>query len=82
MTRKHLPKGLDDRARDQNRPKAGQIRQKRADTQVGTLRKEYGDDIAKSYRSVTYLEPQRHGPEPPSVDQRLAEVAAQPPEIH
>jgi hypothetical protein len=55
MTKKHLPRGLDDRARDQNPPKAGQIREKRADTQVGTLRKEYGDDFAKGYRTDTHL---------------------------
>ena len=55
MTPKHLPRGLDHRARDQYPPKAGQIREKRADTQIGTLRKEYGDDFAKGYRSDTHL---------------------------
>jgi hypothetical protein len=55
VTKKHLPRGLDNRARDQNPPKAGQIREKRADTLVGTLRQEYGDDFAKGYRSDTHL---------------------------
>jgi hypothetical protein len=48
--------GLDNRARDQNPPKAGQIREKRADTLVGTLRKEYGEDFAKGYRADTHLD--------------------------
>jgi hypothetical protein len=49
---KHYPKGLDGRERDQS----GQIREKRGDTLVGTLRKEYGDKFAKGYRSDTKLE--------------------------
>lgn len=44
MTKK-LPRGLDDRTRDQNPPKAGEIRQKRGDTLVGTLRDEYGSNL-------------------------------------
>jgi hypothetical protein len=56
VTKHHLPRGLDHRTtRNQNPPKAGQIREKRADTQVGTLRKEYGDHFAKGYRSDTHL---------------------------
>lgn len=55
MAHRHLPRGLDGRTRDQNPPKAGEIRQKRADTLVGTLRKEYGDGFAESYRSDTKL---------------------------
>jgi hypothetical protein len=51
MSDKHYPKGLDGRERD----KDGQIREKRGDTRVGTLRKEYGDDFAKGYRSDTKL---------------------------
>jgi len=47
MTQKHYPKGLDGRMRDSN----GQIREKRADTKIGTLGKEYGDDFAKGYRA-------------------------------
>lgn len=49
---KHYPKGLDGRQRD----KDGEIREKRGDTQVGTLRKEYGENFAKGYRSDTKLE--------------------------
>ena len=49
---KHFPKGLDNRQRDQN----GEIREKRGDTLVSTLRKEYGDSFAKGYRSDTKLE--------------------------
>jgi len=37
--------------RDQN----GEIRQKRKDTKVETLRKTYGDDFAKGYRSDAKL---------------------------
>jgi hypothetical protein len=55
VTKRPLPRGLDDRTRGQNPPKAGQIREKRADTQVGTLRKEYGEHFAKGYRSDTHL---------------------------
>ena len=43
MATKHFQKGLDNRMRDQN----GEIRQKRKDTKVETLRKTYGDDLAK-----------------------------------
>lgn len=44
-----MPKqpGLDGRHRDQN----GEIDKKRSDTQVGSLRKIYGDDFAKGRRS-------------------------------
>jgi HTH-type transcriptional regulator/antitoxin HigA len=50
MTR-HFPRGLDNRMRDRD----GEIRQKRSDTLVGTLRKEYGDNFAQGYRSDTKL---------------------------
>jgi hypothetical protein len=43
--------GLDDRHRDQG----GEIRRKNSNTLVRTLRKEYGDDFAKGYRSDTQL---------------------------
>ena len=49
---KHYPRGLDGRQRDQN----GEIREKRGDTRVATLRKEYGPDFAKGFRSDTKLE--------------------------
>jgi predicted DNA binding CopG/RHH family protein len=48
-TPNHL--GLDGRSRDMN----GEIRKKRSDTLVGTLRGEYGDTVAKGYRSDTKL---------------------------
>ena len=43
--------GLDDRHRDRD----GEIHRKRSDTLVGTLRKEYGPEVAKGYRSDTKL---------------------------
>jgi hypothetical protein len=48
---KHYPKGLDDRQRDHD----GEIRHKRRDTLVGTLREIYGDKFAAGYRSDTKL---------------------------
>jgi hypothetical protein len=52
---KHYPKGLDDRQRDSHTPKAGEIREKRGDTLVRTLRQEYGPDFAPGVRSDTKL---------------------------
>ena len=52
MSNKHYPRGLDNRERD----RSGQIREKRGDTLVRTLRQEYGDNFAKGYRSDTKLE--------------------------
>jgi hypothetical protein len=43
--------GLDDRHRD----KDGEIHRKRSDTLVGTLRKEYGPEVAKGCRSDAKL---------------------------
>jgi len=43
--------GLDDRCRDRD----GEIRHKRSDTLVGTLRGTYGPDFAKGYRSDAKL---------------------------
>lgn len=43
--------GLDDRWRDLD----GEIRRKRSDTLVGTLRKEYGSDFLPQYRSDAKL---------------------------
>jgi hypothetical protein len=51
MAQKHYSKGLDDRMRD----KDGEIRKKRDDTKVGTLRDTYGSDFASDYRSDTKL---------------------------
>jgi len=44
--------GLDDRSRDLD----GEIRHKRGDTLVGTLRKTYGPDFAPGVRSDTRLD--------------------------
>lgn len=51
MTTKHFPKGLDGRMRDHD----GEIRKKRSDTKIETLRQIYGDDFAKGYRSDAHL---------------------------
>ncbi|HJP70048.1 MAG TPA: hypothetical protein VJ846_14220 [Sphingomicrobium sp.] len=48
---KHYACGLDGRMRDQN----GEIRKKRSDTLVRTLREEYGDGFASGYRSDAKL---------------------------
>jgi len=48
---RHFPKGLDDRMRDSS----GEIRKKRSDTLVGTLRREYGESFAEGYRSDAKL---------------------------
>jgi len=45
-------RGLDDRSRDLD----GEIRHKRGDTLVGTLRKAYGPDFAPGVRSDTRLD--------------------------
>lgn len=47
-----MSEGLDGRQRDEN----GQIREKRGDTLVGTLRQEYGPEFAQGYRSDTKLQ--------------------------
>ena len=44
---KHYPTGLDGRMRDRD----GEIRKKRDDTLVETLRKEYGEGFAPGYRA-------------------------------
>ncbi|MDR5812066.1 hypothetical protein QCE62_00500 [Caballeronia sp. LZ033] len=49
---KHYPKGLDGRQRDAN----GEIRQKRGDTLVRTLRREYGEGFAPGIRSDARLD--------------------------
>nr|WP_084462160.1 hypothetical protein [Bradyrhizobium sp. WSM1417] len=49
---KHCKPGLDDRCRDLD----GEIRQKRGDTLVGTLRKSYGPDFAAGVRSDMRLD--------------------------
>ena len=51
MMTKHFSKGLDGRQRDRD----GEIRHKRSDTLVGTLRDEYGQNFAPGYRSDATL---------------------------
>jgi len=51
MTKRSCDTGLDNRCRDGD----GEIRHKRSDTLVGTLRETYGDDFAKGYRSDAKL---------------------------
>jgi hypothetical protein len=49
---KHCNDGLDNRCRDLD----GEIRRKRGDTQVGTLRQTYGPDFAPCVRSDMRLD--------------------------
>jgi hypothetical protein len=49
---RHCDAGLDDRCRDTD----GEIRRKRGDTLVGTLRKTYGSDFAPGVRSDMRLD--------------------------
>jgi hypothetical protein len=51
MAKRHFPTGLDGRMRDHD----GEIRKKRSDTKVDTLRDIYGPDFAKGYRSDATL---------------------------
>lgn len=51
MAKKHYTTGLDHRMRDHD----GEIRKKRRDTLVGTLRETYGPEFAKGYRSDAKL---------------------------
>lgn len=52
MSKDHCNTGLDDRCRDRD----GEIRQKRGDTLVGTLRKTYGDGFAPGVRADMRLD--------------------------
>jgi len=51
VAKKHFPVGLDHRMRDHD----GEIRKKRSDTKVETLRDTYGPDFAKGYRADAKL---------------------------
>ena len=51
MSKRNCNTGLDNRCRDTD----GEIRHKRSDTRVGTLRETYGSDFAKGYRSDAKL---------------------------
>jgi hypothetical protein len=48
---RHYPKGLDGRMQDEN----GEIRKKRSDTLMKTLRREYGPNFAQGYRADAKL---------------------------
>jgi hypothetical protein len=52
MGNRHCHTGLDDRCRDHD----GEIRQKRGDTLVWTLRKTYGPEFAPGVRSDARLD--------------------------
>jgi len=56
MASKQFPKGLDDRQRDLN----GEIRQKRGDTLIKTLRKEYGEGFLPGVRADARLDTVLH----------------------
>ncbi len=51
MSNKHYPTGLEHRMRDHD----GEIRKKRSDTLIGTLRETYGPQFAKGYRADAKL---------------------------
>lgn len=51
MAKRDCNSGLDNRCRDND----GEIRHKRSDTLVGTLRQSYGEDFARDYRSDAKL---------------------------
>ena len=52
MAKQHCNTGLDNRCRDED----GEVRRKRGDTLVGTLRNTYGEDFAHGYRSDARLD--------------------------
>ncbi len=51
MSKRDCNTDLDNRCRDND----GEIRQKRSDTLLGTLRGTYGEDFARGYRSDAQL---------------------------
>jgi hypothetical protein len=51
MAKRDCNSGLDNRCRDND----GEIRHKRSDTLVGTLRNSYGEEFARDYRSDAKL---------------------------
>jgi len=52
MAKRNCDTGLDNRCRDND----GEIRHKRSDTLVGTLREDYGSNFAKGYRGDAQLD--------------------------
>lgn len=61
------PKGLDGRQRDED----GEIRQKRSDTKIGTIRQEYGPNVAPGYRADAKLGTVLKGEGVPSLSKLL-----------
>lgn len=62
-----MTEGLDNRSRDEN----GEIRAKRGDTTVGSLRRTYGPDFAPGTRSDAHLETVLWRADQPSLSQYL-----------
>lgn len=65
MTSHHFSKGLDGRQRDAD----GEIRKKRSDTLVATLRQTYGPEFAPGYRADAKLGTVLKREGAPSLDQ-------------
>ena len=65
MTSHHFSKGLDGRQRDAD----GEIRKKRSDTLVATLRQTYGPEFAPGYRADAKLGTVLKRERAPSLDQ-------------
>lgn len=63
----HYRRGLDDRMQDRD----GEIRHKRRDTHVGTLRDIYGENFARGRRSDTKLGTVLHDAGVETLDQYL-----------
>ena len=74
MAEKHFPKGLDGRMRDKN----GEIRKKRGDTQISTLREEYGQTFAPGYPPEATLETVVEAEGLESLDQLLKKKGSRP----
>jgi hypothetical protein len=70
----HFAKGLDGRMRDKN----GEIRKKRGDTQITTLRDEYGQTFAPGYPPEATLGMVLEAEGLESLDQLLKKKATRP----
>jgi hypothetical protein len=66
----HCDVGLDERCRDND----GEIRQKRGDTLVKTLRKTYGEDFARGVRGDTRLDTLRERADGESLTQLVKDT--------
>jgi hypothetical protein len=74
MAEKHFPKGLDGRMRDKN----GEIHKKRGDTQISTLREEYGQNFASGYLPEATLGTVLEAEGLESLDQLLKKKGSRP----